>query len=169
MDESVDSAPECAGLPARAISRAYLAIERERQHMALVQKAMYLRIRKEQRARLLQDMFTYWPLALGAVLGIWGPELRVFAAECSPWAATLLFPFSALAERSDLRLPWAVAQSLFTILPYAQFPLDGLLVRLILKRRPTAWNAFGLITCMHVLMALYIAFVSGSFSELLAK
>jgi hypothetical protein len=81
----------------------------------------------------------------------------------------LLFPFSALVGERGLHLSWDTAQALAQFLLYAQFPLEGLLVRIILKHRVGLFKVFGQVTCLHVFVVLYLGLVTGSLSQMLTS
>ena len=114
-------------------------------------------------------MASLWPIALGVLLGIYAPFLRDLATTFAPWALTFLFPFSALAGERGLHLSWDTAQALAQFLLYAQFPLEGLLVRIVLRHRLDLFKVFGQVTFLHVFAVLYLGLVSGSLSMILGN
>jgi hypothetical protein len=79
----------------------------------------------------------------------------------------LLFPFSALVDERSLHLSRDTANALAQFLLFAQFPLEGLLARIVLKHRVGLFKVFGQVACMHVLAVLYLVLVSGSLSQIL--
>jgi hypothetical protein len=167
MSESIQFAEQCAGVPTGSLASAYIATELERLHLKARIAAVNKQMRRERQARSLRYWATFWPVALGVLLGAYGPLLHDIAASYAPWAATLLFPFSAVAEQRGLNFSWTMAQTLSQLMLYAQFPLDGLLARMILKHRPTVMSVCGQVACLHTLAVLYIALVAGSFSQFL--
>ncbi len=57
--------------------------------------------RMEQRERLYRYCASFWPVALGVVLGAYAPVLHDLAAGYAPWAATLLFPLSVVVQQRE--------------------------------------------------------------------
>jgi len=151
------------------VSQCYAAIEHERQQVLLVLAAFHQRLRFERQVRSMRSLASLWPVALGVLLGIYAPLLRDLATNSAPWALTLLFPFSALVGERGLHLSWDTAQALAQFLLYAQFPLEGLLVRIILKHRVGLFKVFGQVTCLHVFVVLYLGLVTGSLSQMLTS
>ncbi len=167
MRENTQLAAECSGCSSIPVSHSYATVEIEQHQISLLIAALHRRIRFERQVRSLKSLGTLWPVALGVLLGFYAPLLRDLATNSAPWAATVLFPFSALVGERGLHLSWDTAQGLGQFLLYAQFPLEGLLVRIILKHRLDLFRVFGQVTCMHVFAVVYLALVSGSFSRIL--
>jgi len=167
MVESTRFAVECVGVPTGSLSPAYIATELERLNLAARIAAVKKQMRRERQARSARHWATFWPVALGVLLGAYGPLLHDVAASYAPWAATLLFPLSAVAVQREIHLSLAMAQALSHVMLYAQFPLDGLLARMVLKHRPTLVSVCGQVTCLHVLAVLYIGLVTGSLNQIL--
>jgi hypothetical protein len=169
MVENTQFAAEGAGMPAGALSSAYIATELERLHLMARIAAVTKQMRKERQARSTRYWISFWPLALGVLLGFYAPLLRDLAAGYAPWAATLLFPLSVVVQQRELHFSLGMAQALSQVMLYAQLPLDGLLARMVLKHRPTVWSVCGQVTCLHVLALLYLGLVSGSLSQILGN
>jgi hypothetical protein len=169
MRENTQSAPKCAGDSFIAMPQCYAAIEHERLQMMLFIAAFHRRLRFERQMRSLRSLASLWPVALGVLLGFYAPLLRDLVANSAPWALTLLFPFSALAGERGLNLSWDTAQSLGQFLLYAQFPLEGLLVRIVLKHRISVFRVFSQVTCMHVFAVLYLGLATGSLNQILGS
>jgi hypothetical protein len=167
MLENTQFAAECAGYSSIPVSQCYAAIEHERRQVSLLIAAFHRRLRFERQMRSLLSLASLWPVALGVLLGIYAPLLRDLAANSAPWALTLLFPFSTLVGERGLHLSWDTVQALSQFLLYAQFPLEGLLVRIVLKHRVGLFKVFGQVTCLHVFAVLYLGLVSGSISQIL--
>jgi hypothetical protein len=166
MLENRQFAAEGAGMPAGALSPAYIATELERLHLKARIAAVNKQMRRERQARSTRYWASFWPLALGVLLGFYAPLLRDLAASYAPWAATLLFPLSAVAQQRELHFSLGMGQALSQVMLYAQLPLDGLLARIVLKHRPTVWSVCGQVTCLHVLAVLYLGLVTGSLSQI---
>jgi hypothetical protein len=169
MHENTQFGAECSGYSSIPVSQCYAAIEIEQQQVMLVIAAFHRRLRFERQIRSMRSLASLWPVALGVLLGFYAPLLRDLAANSAPWAVTLLFPFSALVGERGLNLSRDTAQALGQFLLYAQFPLEGLLVRIVLKRRLDLFNVFGQVTFLHVFAVLYLGLVSGSLSQILTS
>jgi hypothetical protein len=166
MLESPQFAKECSGVPTGSLSSAYIATELERLHLKARIAAVNKQMRRERQARSYRYWATFWPVALGALLGAYAPLLRDLIAGHAPWAATLLFPLSVVAQQREIHLSLTMAQAISQVMLYAQFPLDGLLARKILKHRPNVMSVCGQVACLHTLAVLYIALVTGSLSQI---
>lgn len=162
-------AEKFAGVPTGSLSPAYLAQELQRLQLAARVAAVNKQIRRERRARSYRYWASFWPVALGVVLGAYAPMLRDLAASHAPWATALLFPLSVVAQQREIHLSWAMAQALSPVMIYAQLPLDGLLASMILKHRPTVLSVCGQVTCLHALAVLYLGLVTGSLTQILAN
>jgi len=167
MVETTEFAAECSGYSSIPVSQCFASVEIERQQVLRLIKAFHQRRRFERQVRSLKSLASLWPVALGVLLGFYAPLLRDFAAISAPWALTLLFPFSALVGERGLGLSWDTSHALAQFLLYAQFPLEGLLVRIVLKHRLNLFRVFGQVTCLHVFAVVYLALVSGSLNQIL--
>lgn len=165
MAESTQIAEQCAGAPAGSLASSYIATELARLHLQARIATVNREMRRVRQARALGHWLTFWPVALGVLLGFYAPGLRDLATGYAPWAATLLFPLSAVAQQREIHLSLGTALTLSQIMLFAQFPLDGVLARMILKHRPTAMSVCGHVAGLHTLAVLYIAFVTGSLSQ----
>ena len=169
MLETKQFAAECSGYSSIPVSKCYAAAETEQEQVSLLLKSFHQRLRYEQQLRSLRSLASLWPVALGVLLGFYAPLLRDLAASSSPSALTLLFPFSAMVGERGLDLTRDTAQALAQFLLYAQFPLEGLLVRIVLRHRLDPFKVFGQVTCLHVVAVVYLALVSGAFSQILVS
>jgi hypothetical protein len=127
--------------------------------------AFYQDVRAKRRARSLRQWLTFWPVAVGLLLGACAPELRTLVAGYAHWALTAIFPFVALAGRPEIPLSGNVARALPLFVLYVQFPLEGLFVRMILKRRVTVHNVCRYVSCLHILALAQLWLVSGALSQ----
>ena len=169
MRENTQLSPKCAGYSFIPKSQCYAAIEQERLQMMVFIAAFHKRLQFERQMRSLRSMASLWPVALGVLLGFYAPLLRDLIANSAPWALTLLFPFSALAGERGLNLSRDTAQSLSQFLLYAQFPLEGLMVRIVLKHRLSVFRVFSQVTCLHVFTLLYLGLATGSLNQILGS
>lgn len=141
--------------------------EIERRQLFLHLQAYHERLRLEQQSRFWRRMASFWPVALGLVLGLCSPYLYGLVTESANWAATLLFPLTAVTDQRDLHMSRSLAQALSQILLYAQFPIDGLLARMLLKRRVGVLEVCEQVTFFHVFIALYLGLASGYLGQML--
>ena len=169
MSANTQSAPKRVGFSLIPVSQCYSAIEHEREQMMRLIAAFHQRLRFERQMRSLRSMASLWPVALGMLLGFYAPLLRDLIANSAPWALTLLFPFSALAGERGLNLSRDAAQSLSQFLLFAQFPLEGLMVRIVLNHRLSVFRVFSQVTCLHVFTLLYLGLATGSFNQILGS
>jgi hypothetical protein len=137
--------------------------------MMRVIAAFHQRLRFERQMRSMRSLASLWPVALGVLLGFYAPLLRDLVANSAPWALNLLFPFSALADARGLNLSRDTAQSLVQFLLYAQFPLEGLMVRVVLKHRLSVFRVFSQVTCLHIFTLVYLGLATGSLNQILGS
>jgi hypothetical protein len=152
-------------VPTGSLSPAFIAQEVQRLRLAARVAAVNKQMRRERQARSFRYWASFWPVALGVLLGAYAPVLHDLAAGYAPWAATLLFPLSVVAQQREIHLSLSMAQALSPVLLYAQLPLDGLLARIVLKHRPSVLGVCGQVTCLHVLAVLYLGLVTGSLRQ----
>jgi hypothetical protein len=169
MAENTKFASEYAAYSPIPMSQCFAAIEIERQQVSRRIAAFHKRLRAEQRMRSLWSLASFWPVALGMLLGAYAPSLSDLTANSAPWASTLLFPFSALVGDRGLNLSRDTAEALAQFLLYAQFPLEGLMVRIVLKRRTDVFRVFGHVTCLHVFALLYLGLASGALNQIMVS
>ena len=167
--EDAFSAELFAGVPINSLSHAYIAQELQRLHIAARVEAVKKQLRRERQERLFRYCASFWPVALGVVLGAYAPALHDLAASYAPWFATLLFPLSIVAQQREIHLSLGMAQALSAVMLYVQLPLDGWLARRLLRPRPAVWSVCGQVTCFHALAVLYIGLVTGSVSQIMAN
>jgi hypothetical protein len=75
-----------------------------------------------------------WPFVVGLCLGLLAPEVSKLANSLGYWGERLLFPFSLLAVRPEFGYGSSVAKVLSTMALYLQFPVEGILAMLNLRR-----------------------------------
>jgi hypothetical protein len=107
--------------------------ELRRQEAAAGLALLEERRRNERFEKRLKNFLSMWPVGVGLFLSIISPLLRQSAESWGPWGATLLFPFVVLAERPELQVG-PITHYLPTVMLYLQFPIEGLLARIILRR-----------------------------------
>lgn len=97
----------------------------------------------ERNALLRTRLLELWPLWLGILLGLLSPGIEFLAELVSPWCVSLLYPFVVLAKRPEIQVG-PITHMLPTVMLFVQFPLEGWLARVVMKRniRPlgVAWH-----------------------------
>jgi hypothetical protein len=170
MLENIQFAAEYAGCTLSPALPCLAASEIERQQTSQLVATYHRRLRLERRMRSLRSLISLWPVVLGVLLGVYASTLRDLAANSSaPWAVTLLFPFSALVSERGLHFSSDTARALAQFLLYAQFPLEGLMARIVLKHRVGLFKVFGRVTVLHGFAVLYLVLASGALSHFLAN
>jgi uncharacterized protein YqjF (DUF2071 family) len=74
-----------------------------------------------------------WPIAVGVVLALMAPSLRETLSTGEPWVRNLVFPFVQIAGRTELGIG-DLSRTLPQLILYLQFPFDGLITTLNLRR-----------------------------------
>ena len=113
-------------------------------------------VRLEEFKRGLRQLADYWPLALGLTLGFVSPYLIALLLRDHPWTLWVVFPFVLLAGRPELH-----ASALPAMIVYLQFPVEGLIVQWLMRRRVTVPGVAGQIFCLHYLCLLQLLMISG--------
>jgi hypothetical protein len=114
-----------------------------------------------QRIRLcVRRTLDFWPLALGLVLGLLAPQLCALLMRFGPWSVWVVFPFVALARRPELHAGLYLASALPTIVLYAQFPIEGLIVQFMQRRRVTVPGVAGQMFYLHYLGVIQLLMIS---------
>ena len=112
----------------------------------------------------LLGLLDYWPLALGVALGVVSPRLNAVLLHSHPWAMWVVFPFVLLAGRPELH-----AGTLPSIVLYLQFPLEGLIVQLAMRRHVTVPGVAGRVFYLHYLCLLQLLMISGAVGQALLR
>lgn len=76
-----------------------------------------------------------WPLAGGLILALVAPYLYDDLQLAPHWVMWVVFPFVVLTRRHDFGLSDQLTNTLPQIILLAQFPIDGILAYLSLRRR----------------------------------
>ena len=117
------------------------------------------RRRVEHREKLAQRLVSYWPVAAGLLLSGLAPWIMGFAASFGPWAMTLIFPFVMVARRPEVSAGH-FSYVLPTLVLYAQFPIEGLFARLVLKRGVKPVAVAGQVCLFHLLGILELVMLT---------
>jgi hypothetical protein len=142
----------CANTP--SIPEHIQEIEEERREFRAWLRLQRIKLR-------LRRMLNLWPMVLGLVLGMAAPHLRVLVMRAHPWAMWVVFPFVLLAARPEVQMAARLAGALPMLMVYLQFPVEGLIVQLALRRRVTARGVAGHVFYMHYLCAVQLLMISG--------
>jgi hypothetical protein len=133
-----------------------------RQHEAAVGLALLAERRRNERfERRMKFFLSMWPLGIGIGLAIISPILLDTVQDWGPWGATLVFPFVVLANRPELQAG-PITHLLPSIMLYAQFPIEGLLARLILRRPVLPFSVTIQVMLFHFLGIIEVWMLSGS-------
>lgn len=121
--------------------------------------------RKNRRHRSIRDWTEYWPLAVGIVLSVLTPQLRLLIEPYRPWGEWIVFPFAALLNRPEMNLKGDLAYTLPHTFMYLQFPIEGLLARVGLAGRVTLPRCLGLVLLLHGCALLELWLTGGRFGR----
>lgn len=121
--------------------------------------------RKNRRHRSIQDWTEYWPIAVGIVLSVFTPQLRLLIEPYRPWGEWIVFPFAALINRPEMNLKGDLAYTLPLTFMHLQFPIEGLLARLGLRGRVTLPRCLGLVLLLHGCALLELWLANGRFAR----
>jgi hypothetical protein len=124
-------------------------------------------LRTQRQRQWLRGMVNLWPIAAGLVLGLMAPQLSALMARFEPWGMGLVFPFAVLAGRPELQTGNPLISNLPLLVLYAQFPLEGLVVRLLLGRRVTVPGVAGQVFYFHYLAGLQLLMIGGALTRAL--
>ncbi|MDR3776689.1 MAG: hypothetical protein P4K97_07320 [Terracidiphilus sp.] len=105
---------------------------------------------------------SWWPVAVGLVLGLLGPQLRDLLAPYAPWSMRLVYPFVLLASHKEMGLSDELALMLPQAMLFAQFPLEGLAVKFMLGRGVKVSAAIGQMVTVHMVCTLVLWLVAGA-------
>jgi|SRR5580658_704438 hypothetical protein len=97
-----------------------------------------------------------WPLVVGLCLGIFAPELRYVANMLGHLDGRLIFPFALLAERPEWGYSNSVAKNLSMISLYLQFPVEGALAMLNLRKNIQLGKTVSRLALVHVAAAMLL-------------
>jgi hypothetical protein len=80
-------------------------------------------------------LLSWWPVLLGIAVTPFTAKTASVLALGGPWPLRLLYPFAQLIQRPELRVGDSVGETLAQGMMYLQFPLEGLLMKILLKYR----------------------------------
>jgi hypothetical protein len=123
--------------------------------------------REQNRRQTLGWMVRLWPIAVGLLLSLVAAPLGAFLMRSHPWGMWLVFPFTLLAHRPEVAVNERLAHTLPRIILYAQFPIEGLVALLAVRKRVTVPGVTGQIFYFHFLAAVQLAMVTGLLNPIL--
>jgi hypothetical protein len=100
-----------------------------------------------------------WPFLIGLVLAIIAPKLLDILSSVNPWAERLAFPFVLLARRPEFGLNWAFGGKVPLLVLLLQFPAEGLLTTISLRRRMSASLAIGQLIVIHLVATFVLLLI----------
>jgi hypothetical protein len=93
---------------------------------------------------------TVWPFVVGLCLGFLAPETLKLANALGYWGGKLAFPLTLLAERPEFGCSPHVASVLSTTFLYLQFPVEGVLAMLNLRRHVPLRPTMSRLAILHI-------------------
>jgi hypothetical protein len=117
--------------------------------------------RKLRRTPPPEGWAAWWPVAVGVVLAIFATDLRRLALLWDPWGLRLLFPYYLLAGKEELGLSPELARTLPQLMLFLQFPLEGFLSRISLRRGMKLSSVLGQVLFLHLVGAMVLFLISG--------
>lgn len=147
----------------------HTAIDQTRARELAESMAILRERQKRERSQFrMNRIVKLWPVGVGLALGVLSPVLQAVAELFGPWCRTLVFPFVVLAQRPEIQVG-PITHLLPTFMLYAQFPIEGLLARIILKRRIHPLGVAGQVALFHFLGILELWMLSGVGQRLLGR
>lgn len=125
--------------------------------------------RAQHRKGWLRWIGNLWPIAAGVALGLLTPRLYELVVKFEPWGLWLVFPFAVLACRPELHAFAQLVRNFPMVVLYAQFPLEGLIARLALRRRVTPGGVAGQVFYLHYLAGLQLVMIGGAVTRALLR
>lgn len=119
------------------------------------------RRRQVRSLRSARDWAEYWPVAIGIVMGCFAPQLRALVELAKPWGLWVVFPLAAMIERPELAFSREFTYMAPTVALYAQFPLEGLLARWVLRGHVTVKRVLLQTFFLHFLGTMEMWMVNG--------
>ncbi len=104
----------------------------------------------EKHMQRRQHLASLWPVWLGMLLGLLGPAIQFVTDSVGHWCTALVYPFMVLAQRPEIQVG-SFSHLLPGVLLYAQFPIEGLLACLVLKRHVPPLRVAWQVTLFHFL------------------
>jgi hypothetical protein len=130
----IDSAQDSPVLTRRSRARAIAFFQAQRKRELDASLAVLnARRAAERNATILARLIALWPLWLGIFLALLSPAIEYVAKSAGHWCLAFVFPFVVLAQRPEIQVG-PITHWLPSIMLYIQFPLEGLLARIVMRR-----------------------------------
>jgi hypothetical protein len=105
---------------------------------------------------------SWWPVAAGVVLGVLAGPLRSLLTPYEPWGMRLVFPLVLVSGLRETGFSDEFTRTMPQLMLILQFPLEGLLARVMLRRGVRVFSAVGQLVFLHALCALVLWLVAGA-------
>ena len=102
----------------------------------------------------------WWPFAVGVALSCVAPQLRAWLGVWEPWGMRLVFPYVLLCGSHEMGLSDEMTRMLPQLMLFLQFPLEGLLTRLTLRRGVGVAGAMAQLVLIHGLGAVVLTLIA---------
>jgi hypothetical protein len=96
----------------------------------------------------------FWPIAVGMFLSGYAQDWYAMAAQAGAWALRFTFPYPMLASLPVFGL--SAASALPSFLVWAEVPIDGVLLTILLARGKDLKFSVSLILVLHVFCTLVL-------------
>lgn len=123
----------------------------------------------ERRNRFVMNMVDRWPIAVGLILAAFAPALQAMLVASAPWAMNFVFPFVVLAGRHELHLTGFLAHYLPLVVLYAQFPVEAMIAKKVLKRHIKISGVAMQIFFYHFLGIVQIMLITGTLRQFFVR
>jgi hypothetical protein len=120
---------------------------------------------ERKQTEIVQKLVNLWPVMMGVSIGCFAPVLRDLISPLGPWGVRVVFPLAALAGYRGVQFGALMSHLLPQILLYAQFPLEGLLIKFVLRGRVTVAGAAVQVFIFHLLGAVGLWLISSGLAQ----
>ena len=110
----------------------------------------------------MQNLKKKWPLAAGLVLACLAPWIRDLADLFAPWGRWILLPAVSLVDCKQLPLGSGARSIAGQFALYAQFPIEAVVIRSVLKERVNVRAVAGQLVLFHALAVVFLWLLSRS-------
>ena len=105
-------------------------------------------------------LLSWWPVAVGLLLTGFAPDWWNMANQLGIWTVRATFPLALLASHREIGLDDQMAVMLPHWALYIQFPLEGLLMKLMLDRGKSVKSAVMQLFWIHAVSTFVLWLVS---------
>jgi len=103
---------------------------------------------------------SWWPVVVGVALGVAGAQVHRILAGLDPWAMRAVFPLALIMGLRETGLSEELRRNLPEIMVFLQFPLEGLLMRAMLRRGSRLTATLSQLAFLHGVCALVLWMVA---------